>query len=589
MSLPAVVMRKRGWVQGLMLCVLGLLLAVPFGALAREALQVQLETPSEVRGLLEQHLRILNREQLVPEERGDRIALIRRTRREVEGILATEGYFSPEVALEREGTRWMLKVAPGQRAKVTAHNLKFTGHLAGEEATLKARREVLAKSWSLRAGEFFRQADWDAAKQTLLDEVASRDYAAARVVDSRAAVNRQAGEVVLHLTIDSGPPFRLGPIQVSGLKQLPEGFVERFSPLREGESFDQDRLLGFQSTLQNVPQFASVVIDVARDPALAEAVPVLVNVSEADSRYLSFGAGYSTNTGARAEMNWRDLNLRNRGWELSSGLRWEQRRQSAYADLFFPPAYEGHRDSVGMLFDRSDIEGLDTSVQAIGLTRTKPRGDIETTITLRYQHETLRPAGLAQTSRNALTANWAWVQRKVDNVLDPRSGYVLHVELGGGAKSLLSDQDFIRSYGRLVRYQPVGQRDVLILRGELGTTLADSRDGVPQDFLFRTGGSQTVRGYAFNSLGVREGEATLGGRYMGVASAEYVHWFKPNWGVAGFADVGDAADEYSDLDFRLGYGLGARWRSPAGPLALDLAYGHHDSRLRIHFAIGIAF
>lgn len=68
-----------------------------------------------------------------------------------------------------------------------------------------------------------------------------------------------------------------------------------------------------------------------------------------------------------------------------------------------------------------------------------------------------------------------------------------------------------------------------------------------------------------------------------------MHWFKPQWGVASFVDIGDASDGRSDFDAKLGYGLGARWRSPAGPLAVNVAYGHHDERVRIHFALGIAF
>lgn len=565
---------------------LGLLTGISVHA---DTLQVRLEAPDEVRPLLERHLRLLNREQAVPEERGDRLALVRRTRREVASLLATEGYFSSDMTLERDGANWTLTVTPGVRAMVGEVSLTFTGALADDSPQLAARRDRLRAGWALPSGQVFRQADWDAAKQALLDGVAGRDYAAARIVASRAAVDAEAGRVALSVSIESGPPFFLGQLEVSGIERLPERLVERYSILREGEPFDQDRLLAFQSALQNAPQFASVIVELDRDPARAHAAPVKVRVSEAFSRHLSFGTGYSTNTGARIETNWRDVNLRGSGLELSTGLRLEQRRQAAYADLFLPPEQNRHRDSFGLLVDRSDIEGLSSTVQAIGATRTRQRGDIETAIGLRYQHENLRPQGLVATSRNALTANWSWIQRKVDNLLDPRSGYVLHVELGGGAKALLSDQDFVRTYGRLVRYQPVGERDVLILRGELGATFAESRDGIPQDFLFRTGGAQTVRGYAFNSLGVRRGQATLGGRFLGTASAEYVRWFKPDWGVATFVDVGDAADDRDSMDLKLGYGLGARWRSPAGPLALDVAYAHDDRRFRIHFAIGIAF
>ncbi len=347
-------------------------------------------------------------------------------------------------------------------------------------------------------------------------------------------------------------------------------------------------MLAFQTGLQNTPHFASVIVDVERDPALAPAVPVRVQVSEARPKRLAFGAGVSSNTGLRAEASYRDVNLLRRGWELSTGLRLEQRRQSAYADVFLPPS-GNHRDSVGALVDRSDLEGLLVNSQAVGVARNTVRGNIETQLALRLQHEQLRPEGGESRSSNTLTANWTWVQRAVDDLLDPTRGYVLEFQVGGGAAVAIADRDFVRLYGRAVRYQPVGERDVLILRGEAGATLADSREGIPQDFLFRAGGAQSVRGYAYQSLGVREGDATVGGRYLGTLSAEYVHWFRPQWGAALFVDAGDAADTREDLDFRTGYGVGARWRSPAGPLAVDLAWGHDERRLRLHFGVAIAF
>ncbi len=81
----------------------------------------------------------------------------------------------------------------------------------------------------------------------------------------------------------------------------------------------------------------------------------------------------------------------------------------------------------------------------------------------------------------------------------------------------------------------------------------------------------------------------MGGRYLGTMSAEYVRWFDAQWGGAVFVDAGDAADSREDFDLRTGYGLGARWRSPAGPLAIDLAWGHSERALRLHFGVAIAF
>ncbi|MBS0542443.1 MAG: BamA/TamA family outer membrane protein, partial [Proteobacteria bacterium] len=44
-----------------------------------------------------------------------------------------------------------------------------------------------------------------------------------------------------------------------------------------------------------------------------------------------------------------------------------------------------------------------------------------------------------------------------------------------------------------------------------------------------------------------------------------------------------------NFNLRTGYGVGARWRSPAGPLAMDLAWGQQEQKLRLHFSVAIAF
>jgi translocation and assembly module TamA len=130
---------------------------------------------------------------------------------------------------------------------------------------------------------------------------------------------------------------------------------------------------------------------------------------------------------------------------------------------------------------------------------------------------------------------------------------------------------------------------VLIGRLEAGAVLAGSRIGVPGALLFRTGGDQSVRGYAYQSLGVRQGDATLPGRYYTLASVEAVHWFNDFLGGAVFVDAGDAFDELAAMRIATGVGSGVRLRTPIGPLRLDLAYGERTRAVRIHFSAGLAF
>ena len=59
--------------------------------------------------------------------------------------------------------------------------------------------------------------------------------------------------------------------------------------------------------------------------------------------------------------------------------------------------------------------------------------------------------------------------------------------------------------------------------------------------------------------------------------------------MAFFVDAGNAGDTVSELDPAVGYGIGGRWRSPAGPVGVDLAYGERTGNFRLHFSLGFTF
>ena len=58
---------------------------------------------------------------------------------------------------------------------------------------------------------------------------------------------------------------------------------------------------------------------------------------------------------------------------------------------------------------------------------------------------------------------------------------------------------------------------------------------------------------------------------------------------AAFFDVGTATDTWGERVFDPGAGIGARWRSPVGPVNLDVAYGFRTRSVRPYLTLGIAF
>lgn len=558
-------------------------------------LPVTWEAPEELRVLFEKHL------PAPPAEAGqDRGALRRWTRdvrRRAPEIAAAEGWFSAKIEVTEEEGRVKAVLVPGERATVASVAIEFRGDLAGEGDFRAARRRALEEAWLLREGEVFRQAAWDEAKARLLEALTDDDYAAGEIAASEARVDAPAAKARLAIVLDSGPAFSLGEVRVSGLSRYPAFLVDRLLDIDPGEPYRTGRLLDLQRALQSAPWFANVQVEIERDRAKPSRVPVLVTVLERPVADVGLSLGYGTDAGPRGEVSLRYRNALGRGYDMHSALQVDRTRQIGYADFHLPPGTAGApflgtvatRDSVGFLAERTSNQGLDTRRIAVAGYRQFLYDSVELRLGLSLQNEQAIPEGADRTLKRALAPMGQLVWRRVDNVLDPRRGGVLTLQLAGAAKAALSDQDFIRTYAQYQHWFALSPADQLILRGEAGYTIAASREGIPEDFLFRAGGSRSVRGYAWQSLGPRVGEAIVGGRYLATGTAEYVRWFSPSWGAALFLDVGDAADARGELGANKGYGVGARWRTPAGPLAIDLAYGERDRKVRLAFSVSVAF
>ncbi len=579
------------------------LLSLPSCAWAQQAAEeegVRLVAPVGVSGRVATALEdALARFRLAPgADEADEERELRRAERAATEVLATEGYFSPRLRFEANPghvPRYRLVIEPGQLTVVKSVDIAFQGTLA--EPTYADRAEALRRGWTLAAGEPFRSPEWEAAKSRLLLAVTARDFAAATVVDSEANVDAETATAVLRVVIDSGPTYRIGALQIEGLRRYDTALVERFNPFTPGEPYDRSKMVQFQQSLQESPYFNNVVVTIGLDAATAADAPLKVQLTESQTKRFSAGVGFATDTGAHIEAVYRQAITFGRPYQLQTGFRVDKTGQFAYTDLIFPPQRGGARDSVGALVENSDIENQRVNRWGFGAARSLLRGprdgqNIETQLAFNFEHERRQTPLDPPITLDVLSSTYTWTRRHLDDITNPRHGNLIQLQGSVGIGGPSIDDMFVRAFGSMIQYLPVGSRDVLILRGQVGSVVAETTNAVPNKFLFRTGGALTVRGYDFESLGVEQGGAIVGGRALAVASVEYVRWLERwggNWGAAVFVDAGDAAERFSDLNPALGYGIGARWRTPAGPLAIDLAWGERFQQLRVQFSVAIAF
>lgn len=550
---------------------------------------VTLAAPDTVQSFLKKHVKLP--EEPFSSDMAQR-AFLRRTKQDIIELLSTQGYFSPTVTFDtkvkKERKLPVINVDPGPLAHVESVLIEFQGEVTEEDGAQKKIKEW-RKNWPLKVDKPFRSAEWEEAKTVLLSQVAYEKYAAANIVESEAVVDKDNALVALHIVIDSGPVFYFGDLEITGLERYETELIENYRPFRPGDPYRKELMQIFQVALQSIPHFSNVAVNIYPDVANYTAAPVHVAVTETRSQRIAIGGGYSSNNGARVELNFNNHDFLDRAWNFYSTLRLEQKRQTFFTGVNTLPNKNNIYYSAGASLQRTDIEDLVTVKQRVDVARVYQTRNLQRQYSLNWQREEKRPAGALNQTNQAVVLDWQFRHHIIDDPVNIRRGHVTELRFGGGTEFALSDQDFLRMYGRQQNWWPVGKRDVFHLRGEAGYTLASSRFGIPQEYLFRAGGIQSIRGYDFLSIGVREGKAIVGGRALATGTAEYTHWFMQNWGTAAFADIGSAADTIQDMDLFLGYGTGIRWRSPAGPLALDLARAHKTGKFRVHFSLAVNF
>lgn len=520
-------------------------------------------------------------------------------------LLEAEGHFNADVRVAMaeevpgQPIRITMLVDPGPRATVSRLQLVFEGELdnsLGRDDTASlALSERLSREFLLAEGNTFRQALWSQAKVATLAILRAEGYAAATWSGTSATVDAQANTAKLFLVADSGPLFHFGPIEVEGLARQPLSAVRNSAFFQLGEPYRERKLLDFQERLQKLNLFDSVLVSLDEDPAVATAAPVRVQVKESKLQQATLGIGVSSDTGPRGSIEHLHRLLWGQPVQARSKLQLGRDESLVQSDLTAHPRPGGRRWLGAVAFSREvDDDEVVTYNGRLRFGESDDGDRMEKLAFLEYQRSRVTDGqGDLLSDASALTGMRQWLWKDVDSVVLPTRGLTFNGSLGVGHSFATIDSSglFARAHARLNWYKPLPARWYLSVRQELGQVLAREQVDVPDALLFRAGGDESVRGYGYRSLGEVVDGVTLGGRVLSTASVEASHplldRFPALWGAL-FVDVGDAALNWKQWDPAWGYGAGVRWRSPVGPLRLDVARAARTGQYRLHFSVGIA-
>ncbi len=462
-------------------------------------------------------------------------------------------------------------------------------------------------------------------------------FAYARV-HIEAVIDSVAHSARLNIHINSGPLTYVNDIAVQGEQTVSERYIIRESGLKLGSIYAIEDIEEAQRQLFNHPLFKFVTIRVPEQPH-DSTLTLALRVREKKLHTIELSIGFSTVEYVRGRVSWIHRNAFGKAHRFTATAKASFIEQFLGLDYLFPyifntkssflispfaqhllePGYElyrwGFTNSLIYRHSRNFTSSLSyqfTQNDEVSRQLTVDLPDSAKT----YDLSSIQLSALYSKGLRLIEKGW---------VVQP------FAQISGLLGT--SDFQFQKLFIDLRRYISVTKSTTLALRVQTGKIFAAQEDSLPRSVRFYLGGSNSVRGWGRHELGPKiavyrndkgrrvpafapsaqfERYVPVGGRTSFAFNIE-IRQDLYNWisgiGFVLFLDGGQVWRREPNLKVRplqFGAGGGLRYRSPVGPIRLDVAYkinpsdidlgiyegkdfGNVFDRFGIYLSIGQAF
>ena len=438
-----------------------------------------------------------------------------------------------------------------------------------------------------------------------IDAWRNNGHAKATVASQRITANHRTQELDILVSLDPGPRLSFGSLAVEGNATIRESAIRRITGLPVGEQFSPKELNDAVRRLRRIAAISSASMVESETIGPNNTLPITVQISEAKPRRIGFGIEVSTLEGLTVSSYWMHRNafggaekFRIDGEISGIGGATGGTDYSLGASLQIPAIYGpdtdflasfglNHEDEPDYVLDAINLELSATRILTDDLTANAGIGiltaqEVTALETRRYTLVTL-PLGIEYDKR--------------DDPANAKNGYYIDVDLTPFV-GLQGGADGGRVYADTRLYKSFGTERTFTIaaRGQLGSIAGASATEAPADFLFYSGGGNTVRGQPYHSLSIDQGGSSIGGTSFLGAQLEARVGVSEKLEVVSFFDfgqVGAGTLPNPQDDWHAGAGLGVRYETGIGPIRLDLGLPVNApvslSKLQVYIGIGQAF
>ncbi|KZX60130.1 hypothetical protein A3709_12565 [Halioglobus sp. HI00S01] len=536
----------------------------------------------------------------LPDSAQSRTNYIFSARENVTKSLQALGYYNATVSLDldRSANPWRLhiEVDPGEPARLRIVEVKVNGAAAEDGAFVG----LLAEQ-TLQPGDVLNHETYGQFKSRMSSLGLRRGYFDARFARSEVQVEPLGNTADVYLHYESGPRYRFGATRYDQ-DLLQDSLILALNEADEGAPYDQALLQRTQANLQRTGYFSTVILRPDRDAMTEEEIPLDLALYPARRHSVDLGIGFSTDTEERLSVTWRTPRLNSRGHSQETRLMYSPVNPSGRFAYFIPLSHPN--DDVlqfGARLEDNEFGDLDSNQEEFYVRREINSDDWVYAYGVRHLTESWEAEGIDRESDYLLPGFSLSQRKRAGDPLNPRSAFSQWYRIEGGAEDAGSDIDLVRLAANFGYVGSLADRHRVVMRSEVGMAfLSDGdRPELAPSLNFFAGGSQSIRGYSYQSIGneitVQDelGEDVtliVGGDRLFTVSAEYQYQVREQWRAALFVDAGDAFDE-GEFDANVGVGFGVHYITPVGAVRLDLAnpVTEDDPSWRVHLSIGAEF
>jgi translocation and assembly module TamA len=442
----------------------------------------------------------------------------------------------------------------------------------------------------------------------LLAALQEDGYALAKVDSPDATADDTAHTVDVTYKVETGKRLEIGEISFKGLEDVNESFARKALTIHPGDRYRPSRIETARQALTGLGVFSGVSVRAADHLSPDGRIPLVFDVQERKQHAVAFAGTYSTDLGISLSTTWSHRNLFGNAEQLNlivagtglgsstTGLGYNLTAQYIQP-LFLEQDQVLEFDINGV---KQQLDAYDQTAQTVaGFVRRKFSPLWSGSAGLSYTHDQIVQEDVSRLYELfALPVTINYDSTGITDLLrDPVSGLRASLALTPTHAIGADDITFFITQVSASTYFDLsdGGRSVVALRGLAGTILGGSNLGLPPDQRLYAGGSATVRGYAYQSIGPQFADGTpVGAKSVDAASVEFRQRIGEDWGAAAFVDAGQAGTG-APFTGKLytGAGLGARYYTPIGAARLDigvpLTHQPNGDSFELYIGLGQAF